>query len=212
MSDRKIRVVVVDDHDMVRRGLSSFLKSFDDLEMVGEARNGREALDVCAEAKPDVVLMDLIMPIMDGVSAIRLLHQQMPQLHIIALTSASESDLVTAALQAGALSYLQKDVNIDQLVNAIRAAVRGERILSAEATQALISAATRPAVASYNLTDREREVLQYLVAGLTNAEIAERMYISRSTVKFHVSSLLAKLNVATRAEAIMIALKAGLVD
>jgi NarL family two-component system response regulator LiaR len=212
MSEQKIRVVVVDDHDMVRRGLSSFLKSFDDLEMVGEARNGREALDVCAEAKPDVVLMDLIMPIMDGVSAIRLLRQQMPQVHIVALTSATEADLVTSALQAGALSYLQKDVNIDQLVNAIRAAARGERILSAEATQALINAATRPNVASYNLTEREREVLQYLVAGLTNAEIAERMYISRSTVKFHVSSLLAKLNVATRAEAITVALKAGLVD
>jgi len=202
MSEQKIRVVVVDDHDMVRRGLSSFLKSFDDLEMVGEARNGREALDVCAEAKPDVVLMDLIMPIMDGVSAIRLLRQQMPQVHIVALTSATEADLVTSALQAGALSYLQKDVNIDQLVNAIRAAARGERILSA----------TRPNVASYNLTEREREVLQYLVAGLTNAEIAERMYISRSTVKFHVSSLLAKLNVATRAEAITVALKSGLVD
>jgi NarL family two-component system response regulator LiaR len=212
MSEQKIRVVVVDDHDMVRRGLSSFLKSFDDLEMVGEARNGREALDVCAEAKPDVVLMDLIMPIMDGVSAIRLLRQQMPQVHIVALTSATEADLVTSALQAGALSYLQKDVNIDQLVNAIRAAARGERILSAEATQALINAATRPNVASYNLTEREREVLQYLVAGLTNAEIAERMYISRSTVKFHVSSLLAKLNVATRAEAITVALKSGLVD
>jgi NarL family two-component system response regulator LiaR len=212
MSEQKIRVVVVDDHDMVRRGLSSFLKSFDDLEMVGEARNGREALDVCAEAKPDVVLMDLIMPIMDGVSAIRLLRQQMPQVHIVALTSATEADLVTSALQAGALSYLQKDVNIDQLVNAIRAAARGERILSAEATQALISAATRPAAASYNLTEREREVLQYVVAGLTNAEIAERMYISRSTVKFHVSSLLAKLNVATRAEAITVALKSGLVD
>jgi len=212
MSEQKIRVVVVDDHDMVRRGLSSFLKSFDDLEMVGEARNGREALDVCAEAKPDVVLMDLIMPIMDGVSAIRLLRQKMPQVHIVALTSATEADLVTSALQAGALSYLQKDVNIDQLVNAIRAAARGERILSAEATQALINAATRPNVASYNLTEREREVLQYLVAGLTNAEIAERMYISRSTVKFHVSSLLAKLNVATRAEAITVALKSGLVD
>ncbi len=212
MSEQKIRVVVVDDHDMVRRGLSSFLKSFDDLEMVGEARNGREALDVCAEAKPDVVLMDLIMPIMDGVSAIRLLRQQMPQVHIVALTSATEADLVTSALQAGALSYLQKDVNIDQLVNAIRAAARGERILSAEATQALINAATRPNAASYNLTEREREVLQYLVAGLTNAEIAERMYISRSTVKFHVSSLLAKLNVATRAEAITVALKSGLVD
>ncbi|XWX03029.1 response regulator transcription factor [Aggregatilineales bacterium SYSU G02658] len=212
MSEGKIRVVVVDDHEMVRRGLSSFLKSFDDLELVGEARNGREAIDVCLNLKPDVVLMDLMMSVMDGVTAIRLLREQMPQIHIIALTSASETDVVTAALQAGALSYLQKDVNLDQLVGAVRAAARGERILSTEATQALIAAATRPTVASYNLTEREREVLQYVAAGLTNAEIAERMYISRSTVKFHVSSLLSKLSVATRAEAITVALKAGLVD
>ncbi|MFQ3648049.1 MAG: response regulator transcription factor [Anaerolineae bacterium] len=212
MGDNKIRVVVVDDHEMVRRGLSSFLKSFDDLELVGEARNGREAIEVCLAVKPDVVLMDLMMAVMDGVTAIRLLREQMPEIRIIALTSASETDTVTAALQAGALSYLQKDVNLDQLVGAVRAAARGERILSAEATQALINAATRPTVASYNLTEREREVLQYVVAGLTNAEIAERMYISRSTVKFHVSSLLAKLNVATRAEAITVALKAGLVN
>jgi NarL family two-component system response regulator LiaR len=212
MDDNKIRVVVVDDHEMVRRGLSSFLKSFDDLELVGEARNGREAIEVCLAVKPDVVLMDLMMAVMDGVTAIRLLREQMPEIRIIALTSASETDIVTAALQAGALSYLQKDVNLDQLVGAVRAAARGERVLSAEATQALINAATRPTVASYNLTEREREVLQYVVAGLTNAEIAERMYISRSTVKFHVSSLLAKLNVATRAEAITVALKAGLVN
>jgi NarL family two-component system response regulator LiaR len=212
MGDSKIRVVVVDDHEMVRRGLSSFLKSYDDLELVGEARNGREAIDVCLSVKPDVVLMDLMMAVMDGVTAIRLLREQMPEIRIIALTSASETDVVTAALQAGALSYLQKDVNLDQLVGAVRAAARGERVLSAEATQALINAATRPTVASYNLTEREREVLQYVAAGLTNAEIAERMYISRSTVKFHVSSLLSKLNVTTRAEAITVALKAGLVN
>lgn len=212
MSNKPIRVVVVDDHEMVRRGLSAFLKSFDDLELVGEARNGREAIEVCNAVKPDVVLMDLMMGVMDGVTAIRILHQQMPDMAIVALTSANEPELVTAALQAGALSYLQKDVNIDQLVAAVRAAARGEPTLSPEATQALIKAATRPSAANYNLSEREREVLRYLVEGLTNAEIAERMFISRSTVKFHVSSLLAKLNVTTRAEAITVALKAGLVD
>lgn len=212
MSDKQIRVVVVDDHEMVRRGLSSFLKSFDDLLLVGEARNGREAIEVCNAVKPDVVLMDLMMAVMDGVSAIRILHKQMPEMAIIALTSASEPELVTAALQAGALSYLQKDVNIDQLVTAVRAAARGEPTLSPEATQALIKAATRPSTTTYQLSEREREVLQYLVEGLTNAEIAERMFISRSTVKFHVSSLLAKLNVTTRAEAITVAIKAGLVE
>jgi NarL family two-component system response regulator LiaR len=196
---------------MVRRGLASFINSVDDLEMVGEARNGLEAIQVCQQARPDVVLMDLIMGVMDGVTSIRKLRQAHPRLHVIALTSAMDADTVTAAMQAGATSYLLKNVSTDQLALAIRAAYRGERTLAPEATQALITAATRPATAHYNLSDREREVLRYVVEGLTNGEIADRMYISRSTVKFHVSSLLAKLNVTTRGEAIAIALKNGLI-
>jgi len=208
---KRIRVVIVDDHEMVRRGLASFINSVDDLEMVGEARNGLEAIQVCQQARPDVVLMDLIMGVMDGVTSIRKLRQAHPRLHVIALTSAMDADTVTAAMQAGATSYLLKNVSTDQLALAIRAAYRGERTLAPEATQALITAATRPATAHYNLSDREREVLRYVVEGLTNGEIADRMYISRSTVKFHVSSLLAKLNVTTRGEAIAIALKNGLI-
>jgi NarL family two-component system response regulator LiaR len=209
---KRIRVVVVDDHEMVRRGLASFITSIDDLELAGEASNGLEAIQICQQVNPDVVLMDLVMAVMDGVTAIRKLRQLQPRLPIIALTSAADSATVTAAMQAGATSYLLKNVDTDQLALAIYAAYRGERVLAPEATQALIAAATRPASAHYNLSEREREVLQHMIEGLTNSEIADRMYISRSTVKFHVSSLLAKLNATTRAEAIAIALKNGLIS
>jgi NarL family two-component system response regulator LiaR len=209
---KRIRVVVVDDHEMVRRGLASFITSIDDLELAGEATNGLEAIQICQQVNPDVVLMDLVMAVMDGVTAIRKLRQLQPRLPIIALTSAADAATVTAAMQAGATSYLLKNVDTDQLALAIHAAYRGERVLAPEATQALITAATRPTSAHYNLSEREREVLQHMIEGLTNSEIADRMYISRSTVKFHVSSLLAKLNATTRAEAIAIALKNGLIS
>ncbi len=209
---KRIRVVVVDDHEMVRRGLASFITSIDDLELAGEASNGLEAIQICQQVNPDVVLMDLVMAVMDGVTAIRKLRQLQPRLPIIALTSAADAATVTAAMQAGATSYLLKNVDTDQLALAIHAAYRGERVLAPEATQALITAATRPTSAHYNLSEREREVLQHMIEGLTNSEIADRMYISRSTVKFHVSSLLAKLNATTRAEAIAIALKNGLIS
>lgn len=209
---KRIRVVVVDDHEMVRRGLTSFITSIDDLELAGEASNGLEAIQICQQVNPDVVLMDLVMAVMDGVTAIRKLRQLQPRLPIIALTSAADAATVTAAMQAGATSYLLKNVDTDQLALAIHAAYRGERVLAPEATQALITAATRPASAHYNLSEREREVLHHMIEGLTNSEIADRMYISRSTVKFHVSSLLAKLNATTRAEAIAIALKNGLIN
>jgi NarL family two-component system response regulator LiaR len=209
---KRIRVVVVDDHEMVRRGLASFITSIDDLELAGEATNGLEAIQICQQVNPDVVLMDLVMAVMDGVTAIRKLRQLQPRLPIIALTSAADAATVTAAMQAGATSYLLKNVDTDQLALAIHAAYRGERVLAPEATQALITAATRPTSAHYNLSEREREVLQHMIEGLTNSEIADRMYISRSTVKFHVSRLLAKLNATTRAEAIAIALKNGLIS
>lgn len=209
---KRIRVVVVDDHEMVRRGLASFITSIDDLELAGEATNGLEAIQICQQVNPDVVLMDLVMAVMDGVTAIRKLRQLQPRLPIIALTSAADAATVTAAMQAGATSYLLKNVDTDQLALAIHAAYRGERVLAPEAIQALITAATRPTSAHYNLSEREREVLQHMIEGLTNSEIADRMYISRSTVKFHVSSLLAKLNATTRAEAIAIALKNGLIS
>ncbi|MCS6872177.1 MAG: response regulator transcription factor [Anaerolineae bacterium] len=212
MSERKsIRVVIIDDHEMVRRGLSLFLRGFADMQVVGEAANGAEAIQVCEEQKPDVVLMDIVMPEMNGIEATRLLRERFPEIAIVALSSASDTRSVTTTMQAGATSYLLKNVSDDQLANAIRAAQRGQRTLSPEATQALINAATRPPEPDFRLTEREREVLALLSEGLNNQEIAERLFISRSTVKYHISSILAKLGVSNRAEAVSLALKHSLV-
>jgi NarL family two-component system response regulator LiaR len=202
----------VDDHAVVRSGLSAFLFAYDDLELVGEAAGGEEALRLCPEARPDVVLMDLVMPGMDGVAATRLIRETCPQIQVIALTSFKENDLVEGALQAGAIGYLLKDVSADDLAEAIRAAAAGRPTLSPEAAQVLIQATRAPAEKlGFDLTDREREVLALMVEGLNNREIAERLVVSLSTAKFHVSSILTKLHAASRTEAVAVALQNNLV-
>ena len=206
----KIRVVIVDDHNVVRSGLSAFLLAFDDLELAGEASNGQAALDVCLEVKPDVVLMDLMMPVMDGVDATRNIRERCPETQVIALTSFAEQERVQAALKAGAISYLLKDASADELAAAIRNAVVGRPILAPEAAQALIHITNEPQE-DYELTDRELEVLELMIEGLHNNEIAERLVVSRSTIKFHVSSILSKLGVTTRTEAVAFALQHNLV-
>ena len=209
---RPIRVMVVDDHDMVRRGLATFLKVKGDLQLVGEARDGEEALRLCEEVCPDVVLMDVLMPRMGGAEATRIIREQYPTVQVIALTSFQEHDLVREIMGAGAISYLLKSVTVDELAEAIRAAHSGRATLAPEAVQALVQAASREPQPGGDLTPREREVLSLVVEGLSNPQIAERLTVSRSTAKAHVSNILSKLGVTNRAGAIAVAIQHKLVD
>jgi NarL family two-component system response regulator LiaR len=208
-----IRVLLVDDHAVVRSGLSAFLAAYDDLELVGEAGDGAEAVRLCERVRPDVVLMDLIMPRMDGATATRTIRERYPEIQVLVLTSFKEDNLVQDALKAGALGYLLKNVTADELAAAIRAVRHGRPTLAPEATQALIHAATHRDVLTpgSDLTERERDVLNLMVKGLDNNQIAEALIVSRSTVKFHVSNILSKLHATSRTEAVAIALQHKLI-
>jgi NarL family two-component system response regulator LiaR len=205
-------VLIVDDHTMVRRGLATFLMAFDDLEMAGEAASGEAAIQLCARVQPDVVLMDMVMPGLDGAATTRAIRQQFPTVQVIALTSFKEEELVTNALQAGAIGYLFKDVSAEELAQAIRAAHLGHVTLSPEATQALVRAVSQPPAPGRDLTARERDVLGLMVAGDSNTQIAEKLVVSPSTVKSHVSSILSKLDVTSRTEAVALAVRHHLVS
>ena len=210
-SSSRIRVMVVDDHTMVRRGLATFLKVFDDLELAGEAASGQAAIQLCAQQQPDVVLMDMVMPDMDGATATRLIRKLSPSIQVLALTSFKEEILVQSALQAGAIGYLLKDVSADELAEAIRAAHAGRATLSPDAAQALVHAVSQPPVPGLDLTEREREVLSLMIEGLNNTQIAARLTVSPSTVKSHVSNILAKLGASSRTEAVSLALRSHIV-
>jgi NarL family two-component system response regulator LiaR len=207
-----IRVLIVDDHAVVRNGLSSFLAVFDDFELVGEAKNGEQAVQLCRQTHPDVVLMDLVMPGMGGVAATRQIRECEPRAQVVALTSFKDREQVQTALQAGAIGYLLKDLSAEELAHAIRQAHAGKPALAPEAAQVLIQAVRAPEDRlGHDLTGRERDVLALMAEGLNNRQIAGRLVVSLSTAKSHVSNVLSKLGVSTRTEAVSLALKNGLV-
>jgi NarL family two-component system response regulator LiaR len=209
-----IKVMLVDDHNVVRSGLGALLSAYDDLELVGEASSGEDALPLCQEKSPDVVLMDLVMPSMDGATATEKILENCPDVKVLALTSFKEKELVQGALEAGAMGYLLKNVTAEELAEAIRSAHAGKTTLAPEAAQVLIESTRKSGKNDTveELTPREMEVLKLLVDGFSNPRIAEELVISRSTVKFHVSSILGKLNVSSRTEAVSLALKNNLLS
>jgi len=208
------RILVVDDHKMVRNGLRTFISVNEDLTCVGEARNGEEAIERCAALQPDVILMDLKMPVMDGPTAIEQIRSRFPDVNIIALTTFDDAALARRAIEAGAVGYLLKDVEEEELISAIRLASEGRGVIAAEAMQALVARSAGTAMASHdvNLTEREGDIIRLVASGLTNPQIAERLLISTSTVNFHVHNILDKLGAKTRTEAVSIASREGLLE
>jgi NarL family two-component system response regulator LiaR len=207
-----IQVLLVDDHNVVRSGLATFLRAYEDMELVGEAKNGLEAIKLCHQKQPDVILMDLMMPEMDGIAATRAILADYPEIKIIAMTSFEDEQLVQGVLAAGAISYLIKNVTSEELAKAIREAVSGRSTLSPEAARVLVQATRPTEQPSFDLTEREREVLNLVVQGHSNQQIAETMVVSIATVKAHISSILSKLQVSSRAEASAYALKHKIVS
>jgi NarL family two-component system response regulator LiaR len=212
MNKTIIRVLAVDDHELLRDGIRLSLLKYEDIELVGEARNGEDALHKCGQLEPDVVLMDMQLPRMDGIAATRAIKEDFPEIQILVLTSFVEKDLVQGAVQAGAVGYLTKGASKVEIAEAIRAAYAGQTTLSPEATQALIQATKTLDRVGSDLTKRQREVLKLMVAGMNNNEIGEKLYLSSSTVSYHVSEILSKLGASNRAEAAALAVQYQLVD
>ena len=205
-----IRILIADDHSVVRQGLKMFLALDPELEVIGEAENGAEAVRLAGELQPDVVLMDLLMPVMDGITAIENIRATLPDIEVLAVTSVLEDTAVIRAIRAGAIGYMLKDTQADELCRAIKAAAAGQVQLSPEAASRLLREVRAPE-SPEALTDRETDVLRLLARGLANKEIAQRLSIGEKTVKTHVSHILSKLGVASRTQAALYAARVGLV-
>ena len=203
----KIKVLIVDDHLVVRRGLKALLETFDDFEVVGDTPDGRLALALCNTYLPDVVITDLLMPLMDGLSVIRLILGKFPRIQVVVLTSSVDESLIREVLKAGAISYLLKTGSIEDIANAIRAAYKGISILAPEAVNVLVSTFLPINTIGSNLTRREREILALLVDGLHNNEIAQRLFISASTVKNHMGNIYSKLATSSRTKVTALAVE-----
>ena len=205
-----IRTLITDDHKVVRRGLRGFLELDPGLEVVGEASNGQEAVEMALRLEPDVVLMDLLMPVMDGIEATREIRLRLPEVEVVALTSVLEDASVTGAIKAGAIGYLLKTTEADELREAIRAAAAGQVRLAPEAAARLMREVRAPA-SPEPLTERETEVLKLIARGKANKQIARELFVAMSTVKTHVNNLYRKLNVSSRTQAALYAARTGLV-
>ena len=206
-----IRVLITDDHGVVRQGLRMFLSLDPDIQVVGEAENGQEALEMARELEPDVVLMDLLMPVMDGISATQAIRAELPEVEVVALTSVLEGASVAGAVRAGAIGYLLKDTDAEELHRAIRGAAEGRVQLASEAAARLMREVRAPENPEA-LTERETEVLKLLARGQSNRQIAGELFVEEKTVKAHVSSILRKLGVQSRTQAALYAVRTGLVS
>jgi len=204
------KICIVDDHSVVRQGLRMFLKLEQDFEIVGEAANGKEALEKVADLCPDVVLMDILMPVMGGIEATEQIKKEYPEIEVIALTSVLEDSTIVNAIRAGAIGYLLKDTEADELIRAIKAAALGKVQLSPQAAERLMREIRTPE-SPEKLTERETEVLCLLAAGHANKEIAGKLHISETTVNTHVSNILMKLGVPSRTQAALYAVRVGLI-
>jgi len=214
MKEKKqsIRILLADDHSITRNGLKTILSLYDDIVLVGEASNGMDAIKICKKTNPDIILMDLDMPILDGVSATGIIRKECPGVKVIALTSFTDKKLVKNAIKAGVSSYIVKNISPDELIKAIRSTFLGKIILSPQAIEAIVEEMKDPSVKKFNLTTQELNVFEFLVKGCSNKEIAQKLFISNHTVKFHVASILNKLGAGTRTEAAYIATQQNLVS
>ncbi len=206
------RVLIADDHSIVRQGLRMFLSADPEFEVVGEARDGAEAVKLARQLRPDVVLMDLLMPVMDGIKAIAAIRREVPDTEVVALTSVLEDAAIIDAVRAGAIGYLLKDTDSHELCRAIKAAAAGQVQLSPQVAARLLREVRTPEKSVEELTEREMEVLLALAQGRSNQEIARALHIAEQTVKTHVSHILAKLGVPSRTQAALYAIRMGLVS